>query len=189
MSNTPLSRIPREKLSASARVAWDRLDELTGEPAFIEVFANAPDMLDFVMNTFYRDIFFAGKVAQKYKQLARLRLSMLHGCRTCNKQNVPASLDAGISQQQVDAMDDADNGPFTDAERAVIRFAEQMALTHHEGKIDQALYLRLSQHFSDEQICELGVVMAVIGGLAKLAFVMDLVEREDYCPFSFNNDG
>ena len=27
-------------------------------------------------------------------------------------------------------------------------------------------------------------VMAVISGMAKLSFVMQLVEREDYCPFA-----
>jgi alkylhydroperoxidase family enzyme len=184
MANTPLQRIPREQLSETAQVAWDQLNKLTNEPTFVEVFANAPDMLDFVMNQFYARIFFGGKVEQKYKQLVRLRLSLIHGCRTCNKQNVPGSLEAGVSQAQVDQIEDADNGPFTDAEKAVIKFAEQMALTNHEGKLDDALYADLHAHFSDAQICELGTVMAVIGGFAKLAFVMDLVEREDYCPFN-----
>lgn len=183
MSNTPLQRIPRDKLSETAQMAWDRLNELTREPTFVEVFANAPDMLDFVMNQFYNNIFFGGKVEQKYKQLSRLRLSLIHGCRTCNKQNISGALQAGISQQQVDHMADVDNGPFTDAERAVIKFAEQMALTNHDGKMDEALYDELHAHFSDEEICELGTVMAVIGGFAKLSFVMNLVEREDYCPF------
>ena len=184
MANTPLQRIPRENLSGTAQAAWDHLNKLTNEPTFVEVFANDPDMLDFIMNQFYAKIFFAGKVEQKYKQLARLRLSLIHGCRTCNKQNVPGSLEAGVSQAQVDQIDNADNGPFTDAEKAVIKFAEQMALTNHEGKLDDALYADLHAHFSDAQICELGTVMAVIGGFAKLAFVMDLVEREDYCPFN-----
>ncbi len=184
MSNTPFARIPRDELSEGAQVAWDHLNKLTGEPTFVEVFANAPQMLDFVMNKFYGEIFFAGNVEQRYKQLARLRLSLIHGCRTCNKQNVPGSLEAGISQEQVDALEDVDNGPFTDAEKAVVKFAEQMALTNHEGKIDETLYASLREHFSDADICELGTVMAVIGGMAKLAFVMDLVEREDYCPFN-----
>ena len=183
MSDTPLKKIPREKLSETARFAWDRLNELTSEPTFVEVFANAPDMLDFIMNQFYGSIFFGGKVEQKYKQLARLRLSLIHGCRTCNKQNVPGSLEAGVTQDQIDHLTDVDAGPFTDAEKAVVRFAEQMALTNHEGKLDEELYAQLHAYFTDAEICELGTVMAVIGGFAKLAFVMNLVEREDYCPF------
>ena len=68
-------------------MAWDGLNGLTGEPTFIEVFAQAPELLDFVMTRFYGEIFFAGRVEQRYKQLARLRLSQIHGCATCNKQS------------------------------------------------------------------------------------------------------
>ena len=62
MANSPLQRIPRENLSETAQAAWDHLKNLTNEPTFVEVFANAPDMLDFVMNQFYGNIFFGGKV-------------------------------------------------------------------------------------------------------------------------------
>lgn len=183
MSNTLLQKIPREKLSDVALAAWDRLNELTGEPTFVEVFSNAPELLDFIMNQFYANIFFGGRVEQKYKQLARLRLSLIHGCRTCNRQNVPGALEAGVLQEQVDAIENVDEGPFTDAEKAVVKFAEQMALTNHEGKLDEELYAQLHAHFSDAEVCELGTVMAVIAGFAKMSFVMNLVEREDYCPF------
>ena len=79
----------------------------------MEVFAQAPQMLDFVMNKFYMPMFFGGKVAQRYKQLARLKLSLLHGCRTCNKQNVPGALGAGFTQAQIDALIAGDDAPFT----------------------------------------------------------------------------
>jgi len=187
MADTLLERTPRDKLSGDARMAWDMLNKLTEEPTFVEVFANAPELLDFVMQRFYGDIFFAGRVDQKYKQLARLRLSQIHGCRTCNRQNVPAALESGVSQAQVDAMNEGDYSSFSEAEAAVLQFAEQMALTNTEGRLDEDLYARLSRHFSTAEICELGTVMAVVGGFAKLSFVMDLVEREDYCPFAMGH--
>jgi len=183
MADTPMHRIPRDELPEEFRVAWDALNQLTGEPTFVEVFANAPEVLRFVMGDFYAKLFFGGEVPQRYKQLARLKLSLVHGCRTCNRQNVPGALEAGISQAQIDALDDYERGPFSDAEKAVLAFAEQMALTNMAGDMDQALYQRLAAHFSDGQICELGTVMAVIAGMAKLSFVLHLVEREDYCPF------
>lgn len=184
MSNTPISRIPRTALSGDAAAAWDALNRLTGEPAFVEAFANAPELLDFVMKEFYGKIFFAGRVANKYKQLARLYLSLTHGCRTCNKQNVPGSLEAGVSQAQIDRLLDFETGPFTSAEKAVLRYAEQMALTNPNGVVTKRLYDDLRSHFSDAEICELGVAMAVIAGMAKLAFVLDLVEKETYCAFA-----
>ena len=81
-------------------------------------------------------------------------------------------------------MDAPTSEHFSDAELAVIEFAEQVALTNHDGKMDDGLYARLSAHFSEPEICELGTVMAVISGMAKLSFVMQLVEREDYCVFA-----
>ncbi len=184
MADTAMTRIPRDELPEEFQVAWDALNELTDEPTFVEVFAQAPDVLRFVMNDFYAKLFFGGNVAQRYKQLVRLKLSLVHGCRTCNKQNVPGALEAGITQEQIDAMDDYDNGPFSDADKAVLRFADQMVLTNMDGDVDAELYAALSAHFSDADICELGTVMAIVAGMAKLSFMLHLVEREAYCPFA-----
>ena len=184
MAGTLLHRTPRDELAPEFHLAWDTLNRLTGEPAFVEAFAANPSMLEFVMNRFYAGIFFGGQVDQRYKQLARLKLSLLHGCRTCNKQNVPGALAAGISQAQVDAMDDFESGPFTEAEKAVIGYAGEVALTNPDGRLTPELHARLARHFSQAEILELGVVMAVISGMAKLSFVLDLVEKEAYCPFA-----
>lgn len=184
MGDTPMKRVPRDDLPEDLKPVWDKLNELTGEPTFVEVFANAPELLKFVMGEFYQKIFFGGRVTNKYKQLARLKLSLYHGCLTCNLQNVPGSIEAGVTQAQIDAMEDYETGPFDDAEKAVLRFADQMALTNMDGSMTQDLYDQLRAYFDDAQICELGTAMAVIGGMAKLSFVMNLVEKEDYCPFA-----
>jgi alkylhydroperoxidase family enzyme len=184
MTETPLARTPRAELDPRFHLAWDTLNRLTGEPAFVEAFAANPAMLNFVMNDFYAGIFFGGNVPQRYKQLARLELSLLHGCRTCNKQNVPGALEAGITQAQVDAMLDFEHGPFTEAEKAVIAYAREVALTNPEGRVTPELFRRLALHFSQADILELGVTMAIISGMAKLSFVLDLVEKEPYCPFA-----
>jgi alkylhydroperoxidase family enzyme len=184
MADTLFTRTPRNRLPEQYHLAWDTMNRLTGEPTFVEVFASNPQMLDFVMGQFYAGVFFGGTVDQRYKQLARLKLSLLHGCRTCNKQNVPGALAAGVSQAQIDAMDDYETGPFTAAEKAVIAYADQVALTNMDGKLTPELYARLREHFSEADILELGVAMAVISGMAKLSFVLNLVEKETYCPFA-----
>ena len=113
-----------------------------------------------------------------------MKLSLLHGCRTCNRQNVPGALAAGITQAQIDAMDDYESGPFTEAEKAVLAYADEVALTKVNGRLTPELYRRLRTRFSEADILELGVAMAVISGMAKLSFVLDLVEKESYCPFA-----
>jgi alkylhydroperoxidase family enzyme len=184
MTDTLFSRTDRDHLAAPYQPAWDMLDKLTGDATFVEVFAQAPAMLDFVMQQFYAKVFFGGVVEPRYKQLARLQLSLIHGCRTCNKQNIPGAIGAGFTQHQIDALSAGDMEPFTPAERAVIDYARQIALSNMEGHMSAALFEQLRAQFSEAQILELGTAMAVISGMAKLSFVLGLVERESYCPFA-----
>lgn len=184
MPDTLMSRIPRARLEPAWQPAWDMLNELTGSATFVEVFAQAPQLLEFVMGAFYTKLFFGGQVAQRYKQLARLRLSLLHGCRTCNRQNIPGALGAGFTQEQIDALIREDFAPFSPAERAVIDYASQVALTNMDGEMSPTLLGALRAHFSEADILELGTVMAVISGMAKLSFVLNLVDKEGYCPFA-----
>jgi alkylhydroperoxidase family enzyme len=181
---TLFTPIDRDHLAPEFQPAWDALHRLTGDATFVEVFAQAPAMLEFVMQKFYMSVFFGGQVEQRYKQLARLRLSLIHGCRTCNKQNVPGALEAGFTPAQIDALRDGRLDAFSAADRAVVEYADQVALSNIEGRMTPALFERLRAHFSEAQILELGTAMAVISGMAKLSFVLDLVERESYCPFA-----
>ena len=105
MIETVLSRVAPDDMEPGARAAYDALQELTGDATFVQVFAKAPELLDFAMVEFYQKLFFEGRVPEKYMQLARLRLSMSHGCRTCNNQNVPSVIAQGYSEDQVQAME------------------------------------------------------------------------------------
>lgn len=50
------------------------------------------------------------------------------------------------------------------------------------GYLDAELYQRLAPHFSDGEIFELGMTMAVLSGMAKFLFCFDLAKREESCP-------
>ena len=183
MTDTLMERVPRAELPDDLKESWDFLNGRTGEPTFVEVFAQSPELLTFVMHDFYQKIFYDGKVDIRFKEIARLKLSIAHGCNTCIRQNVPGAKEAGFSQEQIDAIDDYENGPFSEAEKALLQYVDQMVLTNLGGHMDEALYARLKPHFSDTDLLEIGTCMAVVGGMAKLSFVLDLVVKEDYCPF------
>jgi alkylhydroperoxidase family enzyme len=183
MSETLLTRVPREELSDGARMAWDALNELTGTPTFVDVFAQAPELLDFAMVQFYQNIFFDGRVGEKYKQLSRLRLSMNHGCRTCNLQNLIGVGGIGYSQEQIDAMWRKDYSSFSEDEQAVMELADELALNNPHGELTPELHAKLRRHFDEAEILELGLCLSVIVGLVKLSFAFGLVEKEDYCEF------
>lgn len=184
MTDSLFTHTDRNQLTPEWQPAWDMLHKLTGDASFVEVFAQAPALLEFVMQQFYAKVFFGGEVAARYKQLARLRLSLVHGCRTCNKQNIPGALGAGFTQAQIDALQSNALDAFDPADRAIIDYADQIALPNMDGRMTPELFAALRRHFSEAQILELGTAMAVISGMAKLSFVLNLVERESYCPFA-----
>lgn len=184
MLDTLFTRTDRSQMAPQWQAARDMLDQLTGDATFVDVFAQAPQLLEFIMQQFYVKVFFGGTVEQRYKQLARLKLSLIHGCLTCNKQNVPGALAAGFTQAQIDALIEGNSSDFAPAERAVIDYAEQIALPNMDGRMSPELFARLRTSFSEAQILELGTAMAVISGMAKLSFVLGLVERESYCLFA-----
>ncbi|MBM3490769.1 MAG: carboxymuconolactone decarboxylase family protein [Alphaproteobacteria bacterium] len=182
MPNPHLKRVPRERLPANLQARWDADMKTRDEAVFVEVVANAPELLDWYLDGFYGQIFAKGRVANRIKQLARMKLSTMHGCAYCNKGNAKAALAAGVTQAQLDRLHDVDGGPYDPAEKAVLRLAEQMVMQNFDGYLSKSLYDQLRAHFDDGQIVELGIVLAVLTGMAKFLFVYDLVSREANCP-------
>lgn len=51
---------------------------------------------------------------------------------------------------------DFENGPFTDAEKAALAYAEQLTLDAHG--ISDVLFARLREHFDEGQVVELSAM-------------------------------
>ena len=182
--DTPLNRVARDQLPPHMQVAWDGSLQLHGDTTFVEVAGNNPTMFDWYSNDFYKKVFYSGRIDTRIVELVRLRLANVHGCAFCNRADTAAALAAGISQQQVDQLNDYENGPFSPREKAALALADVMALTNPKGALGRELYQRCKAHFSDAEMYELGMIMAVLCGMAKFIFAFDLVEKEDYCPFA-----
>ncbi len=181
--NTPLNRVPREQLPQRMQTAWDGALKMHGDTTFVEVAGNNPTMYDWYMDDFYKKVFYSGRIDTQIVELVRLRLANIHGCAFCNRSDTAAALAAGISQEQIDQLDDYENGPFSEREQAALALADVMVLTNPQGAVTPPLYRRCKQHFTDGELYELGIIMAVLCGMAKFIFAFDLVEKEDYCPF------
>lgn len=181
-----LRRLGPEAMDGWLRAAYSESRALQeskgGDATFYEVGANAPELLEWYIKGFYGSVFYGGRVDVRMKELLRYRLSMTHGCAYCNKGNIEAARRAGLGDEQLDAVMDETSDAFTGRERAVLRLAAEMALTNMDGRLTPALYEDLSAHFDDAEIFELGMVAAVLTGMAKFLFVYDLVEREAHCP-------
>jgi len=184
MPDPHLKKIPRAELPLQLQSLWDAAMRDRDEATLIEVAGNAPEVLDWYYNSFYAQMFFAGRVDTRIKQLARMKLSTMHGCAFCNRGNSKAALADGVTQEQLDALFDPSSSLFDGRETAVLRLCEEMTLANMDGYMDRGLYDALGDHFDDGEIFELGVCLAVMVGMAKFLFVFDLVSREANCPIS-----
>lgn len=181
--DTPLSRLSRDRLPEHMRAAWDGAMSMHGDATFVEVFGHAPHIFDWYLKDFYGRLFYADRLPRTLMELVRLRLANVHGCAFCNRADTAAALAAGVSQEQIAALADHESGPFSEREKAALALADVMVLTNPKGHITRELYQRLRAQFTDAELIELGVVMAVLCGMAKMIFAYDLVEKEDTCPF------
>jgi AhpD family alkylhydroperoxidase len=178
-----MKRIEREQLPENMKKGWDQATELTGDATFIEVSGNNPAVYEWYFKDFYKKLFYSGRFEKTLVELVRLRLANLHGCAFCNKGDTVHALESGVSQDQINALNNYENGPFTSREKGALELTDQMVLTNNQGTIDSPLYKKLKLDFSDGELYELGMIMAVLIGVAKFTFVFDLVEKEDYCQF------
>ena len=182
---TPLlQRMSPEEMPSDMRTTWEQARAVTGDATFVEVAGNNRFMFDWYLQDFYTKVFYAERLDRRVLELVRLRLANLHGCAFCNKSDRAQALAAGLTEHELDSLPDYESGPFTEAERAALALADEMAMTKSMGQLTPPLYERLQAHFSDAELVELGMIMAVLCGMAKFLFVFDLVEKEDSCPFT-----
>mgnify|MGYP006084736561 CR=1 FL=1 len=178
-----MNKVGRDYLPNNMKTGWDQATKLTGDATFIEVSGNNPEVYEWYFKDFYKKLFYSGRFEKTLVELVRLRLANVHGCAFCNKGDTFHALESGVTEQQIDALNDYQNGPFSSREKGALELADEMVLTNNQGKLDAPLYEKLKLDFNDGELYELGMIMAVLIGVAKFTFVFDLVEKEDYCQF------
>ena len=94
-------------------------------------FAAHPDILERYLAFYYPfHASDAGSVLDsRIKELVRLRIATLNGCKTCKAARLAPS---DVSEREAAiGVDDPTEAAFSPRERAALRIAEQMALDHH----------------------------------------------------------
>jgi alkylhydroperoxidase family enzyme len=186
MPDPVLTRVPRDSMSPAHREVWDLGMQRTGEATIVEVMANHPELLTWYFDGFYAKLFYNADAAMtvdvRTKELLRYRLSKQHGCFFCNRFNAVDAQQAGLTPQQLDRILDPGPDVFDEKDLAVIELAEQMTLQNMDGQLTPALHARLGKFYTDKQIMEMGMICAVLTGMAKLIFTFDMVTREEQCP-------
>lgn len=120
-------------------------------------------------------------------ELVRLRVAFHNQCRSCMAIRYTDARADGVTEDLVCSLENPPQAEdLTDAEKAAIDYGERMATNHLS--IDEAVYNGLREHFSEAQIVELGMNIALFVGFGRLAATYAMTEelpqalRDDNAP-------
>ena len=128
------SQIPqflKEKINKST--------DLTGDAYFLKVFASSEAASKVYYEQFYKKVFYGGVVNIKLKELIRLRLAGISGCKYCISVDENSALSNGLTSQEIfhAKLGNLDN--FSKLERQLLQLAEHIALTPASERADHNL--------------------------------------------------
>jgi len=132
------------------------LEAKGGVSHFFRTMANRPE----VLKTFvplYGAIMGRGSVDRRVKELAYLACSYANKCAYCTAHHVAGGKRAGITPEEMQAVQSEREDGFSAPERAAIRYARELARTADAAATRDAL----REHFNDEQIVELTLIAAL----------------------------
>lgn len=102
-------------------------------------------------------------------ELVKARCSQINGCAYCIDMHTKDARAAGETEQRLYALSAWRETPFyTDRERAALEWAEALTLIADNHAPD-ALYERVRQHFSEEEVAKLTVAVVAINSWNRFA--------------------
>lgn len=108
-------------------------------------------------------------IDKKLRALVELRISQINGCVYCVDLHAEQARAAGESQQRLDCLSAWEECPFFDErERAAFAWAEAVTYLPDSGAPDED-YEALGEHFSDEEIVDLTLIVSLMNAWNRLA--------------------
>ncbi len=96
---------------------------------------------------------------EKLRELAYLKSSQVNQCDYCSHYHKQAAEKAGVSAEQLKAIDNfQSNNLFDDQEKAVLAYAQQLTET---AKVDAANVKKLKEFLNDKQLVSLAGAVAL----------------------------
>ncbi|MHB8681448.1 MAG: carboxymuconolactone decarboxylase family protein [Acidimicrobiales bacterium] len=107
------------------------------------------------------------------REVARMRIAQLNACGACATFRAPSVVDAGMSEDAYCHVEDwRTYDGYSERQRLAIEYAERFATDH--GGIDDDLFDRLRGAFSDPEVLDLTMCVAVYLGLGRSLAVLGI---------------
>ena len=162
---TRTKQIPRSEAAESVLPIYNRLfgsrdpvaepGTATGTPGdWWTVFAQTPDLMGHMVAGFGLFSSPDRELDPKLRELALTRTGFVAGSQFVFSQHCKAARRVGVSDTQLEAIPAwATSDEFSPAERAVLAYADELALA--DGRVHDATFAALSKHLSEVEIIEL----------------------------------
>jgi uncharacterized peroxidase-related enzyme len=151
-----ISLIEPAQASAEVKAIYD--GKLKGKPGNIQkALAHRPAMLENFLG-FYPSV--GRSLDRKLYEALYLRISLTNGCRYCTQHHIQGAKRVGLTPEQMKALKNGDYSGFSAPEQSALRYAEKLTRTP-DGATD-ADFADLKNHFSDEQIVDLHMLIGLV---------------------------
>ena len=145
------------------------------EQGLYRIFAHRPDLAT-AAATYGRALRAHRTLPDRLVELVRLRIAFHNQCRSCMAIRYGDAVVDGLTEDLVCSLEQPmEATDLTGAERAAIRYGELFATNHLA--IDDDVYDELRRHFSEGEIVELGLHVALCVGIGRLAATWNMVEE------------
>jgi len=99
-----------------------------------------------------------GKLSERFRELAIMRVAVLNGANYEYQQHVPFAMKAGLTQAQLDALADwRKSTVFGPADRAVLDYTDAMT---KKIRVGERVFKQVRKIFDDREIVELTTTIA-----------------------------
>jgi len=128
-------------------------------------------MVDRMITTAYR----RSILPAAEREVARMRVAQLNACGACSTFRAPSVVAAGVTDDVYDHLDEYRTYPgYTERQRLAIEYAERFVTDHRA--IDDELFARLRGEFTDAEVLDLTLCLAVYLGLGRSLEVLGIDE-------------
>ena len=152
--------------------------KLTGDAFFLKVFGTSEISSRVYYEEFYDQVFYKGKVAIRLKELLRLRLAGISGCKYCISVDENSALNNGVTEKEIFYAKNGMLEKFPNKGRKLLELTEHISLSPASERANKSLIKDLLKDFTQEEFIEISFVIAVLTGMGNMLGSLDLVETD-----------
>jgi len=151
---------------------------LTGDAFFLKVLGSNSKVSEVYYEEFYKKIFYKGTVDIKTKEIIRLRLAGISGCRYCISIDEHSALQNGVSEEEIFNAKSNKIDRFDDSLKNILKLVNHISLSKASERAEKEIIEQVLSDYSQEQFVEILFVTAILAGMGNMLGSADLVETD-----------